>query len=43
MSENPFKKSIEFGTPLNWSATRYKQKTEIFLVTRSPTCWNFDS
>ena len=24
-------------------ATRYKQKTEIFLITRPPTCWKFDS
>ena len=23
--------------------TRYKQKTEFFLVTRPPTCWKFDS
>ena len=31
------KKSIEFGMALKQSATRYKQKTEIFLVTRPPT------
>ena len=32
-------KSVEFGTPLKYSATCYNQKTEIFLATRSPTCW----
>ena len=31
-------KSAEFGMALKWSATRCKQKTEIFLVTRPPTC-----
>ena len=34
----PLQKSIEFGMVLKYSATRYKQKTEIFLVTRPPTC-----
>ena len=28
---------------LKYSATRYKEKTEIFLVTRSLTCWKPDS
>ena len=34
-------KSIEFCIPLKNSATRYKEKTEKFLVTRPPTCWKF--
>ena len=33
--------SIEFGMALKQRATRYKQKTEIFLVTRPPTCFWF--
>ena len=33
----PLYKSIEFGMPLKESATRYKQKIEIFLVTRPST------
>ena len=28
---------------LKQSATRPKQKTEVFLVTRPPTCWQPDS
>ena len=31
----PLKKSVEFGIALKQS---YKQKTETFLVNRSPTC-----
>ena len=34
----PLEKSIEFDMALKWSATRYKQETEIFVVTRPPTC-----
>ena len=34
----PLEKSIEFGMASKSSATRYKQKTEIFLVTRPQTC-----
>ena len=34
----PLSKSIEFGIALKWSATHYKQKTEIFLITRPATC-----
>ena len=30
----PLTKSIEFGMALKYSATRFKQKAEIFLVTR---------
>ena len=33
-----FKKSIEFGIRLKWSGTHYKQKEQLFFVTRSPTC-----
>ena len=33
-------KSIEFSITLKQSATRYKQSTVIFLVTRSPTWWD---
>ena len=36
--EISFKKSTEFSIALKYSATRCTQKTEIFLVTRSPTC-----
>ena len=35
--------STEFGTALKQSTTRYKQKAEIFLVTRPPTCCKPDS
>ena len=38
-----FDKSIEIDMTLKQSATRYKQKTETFLVTRPPRCWKFDS
>ena len=31
-------KSIEFGMSLKKSVTHYKEKTEMFLVTRPPTC-----
>ena len=41
--EIPLQVSIEFGMALKQSATRYKQKTEIFLITRLPTCWKPDS
>ena len=34
----PLEMSIEFGMALKQSATRYKQKTEIFLVIRPPAC-----
>ena len=33
------KKSIEFSMALKESVTRYKQKTEMFLVTTPRTCW----
>ena len=36
-------KPIEFGMAMKYIATRHKQKTEIFLVTRPPTCWKPDS
>ena len=36
--EIPSWKSIEFGMALKYSVTHYKQKTEIFLGTRPPTC-----
>ena len=36
--KTPLQKSIELGMALKWSATRHKQKAEIFLVTRLPTC-----
>ena len=29
---------FDFDIPLKKSATRYKQKTEIIIVTRPPTC-----
>ena len=35
----PLRKSSEFGMDLKYSTTRYKQKTDILLVTRPPTCW----
>ena len=34
---------FDFDIPLKKSATRYKQKTEIIIVTRPPTCRKFDS
>ena len=34
----PLYKPIEFGMALKKSATRNKEKTEIFLVTRPPIC-----
>ena len=34
----PLQKFIEFDMALKKSATRYKQKAKVFLVTRPPTC-----
>ena len=38
----PLQKSNEFGMTLKYSATRYKQKTEIFRIIRPLTCWKPD-
>ena len=38
MSENPVIKVYRIRDTLKQSTTHYKQKTEMFLVTRSPTC-----
>ena len=35
--------SIKFGMTLKYSATLYKEKTKIFLVTRPPSYWKSDS
>ena len=34
---------MEFGILLKLSATCYKQKQEILLIARPPTCWKCDS
>ena len=41
--EIPLEKSIEFGMAFKKSATRYKQRAEILLDIRLPTCWKPDS
>ena len=34
---------MESGMPMKQSATHYKQKTEIFFVTRTPPSLKYDS